>query len=209
VPVHVVHRGIDRNDVFFDDRDRVAFLRALADGLERYAVRLHAYVLMDNHIHLLLTPDRPQAVSSLMCYLGGRYVPQLNRRAGRTGNLWAGRHFSAPIQEDRYLIACMRYIEMNPVRASIVRHAGAYRWSSFRANAFGMPDRIVDPHAVYLALGPDRDACRRAYESRFTACAVASPSIAQEASELRAQLRRRGRARSSGAASSGGQDPTP
>ena len=190
VPAHVVHRGVNRGPVFFDQLDRLRYLEELRMLSSRHGVAVHAYVLMDNHVHLLLTPEVDGAVSPLIRDLCRRYVPVANRRAGRQGTLWDGRHHSAMVTSDRYVLACYRYIELNPVRAHMVRHPGAFRWSSHRANAFGCGDPVLTPHPAYEALG--RDACRRrrAYEATFRGDHAERAHLL-EATRLRCALRRR------------------
>jgi putative transposase len=119
----------------------------------RTGCRIHAYALMTNHVHLLVSADRPEAPGALMKALGQRYVQYVNRVYRRSGTLWEGRFRSCPIQEEIYLLACQRYIELNPVRAGMVNHPGEYRWSSYRANGQGEHDVLVRPHSLYEALG--------------------------------------------------------
>lgn len=127
--------------------------------------KLHAYVLMTNHVHLLLTPAAPEAVAQLMISLGRRYVQYVNRTYQRTGTLWDGRYKSCLIQADRHLLACQRYIELNPVRAGMVDDPAHYRWTSYRHHAFGQPNARLSPTDQYLALGRDPPARQRAYRS--------------------------------------------
>jgi putative transposase len=191
IPVHVVHRGVNRGQVFFTDDDRGRYLGELGVCLERHEIALHAYVLMDNHVHLLMTPDRDGAISALVRDVCRRYVPITNKHAGRCGTLWDGRHYSAEIHSDRYLLACYRYVELNPVRAGLVRHAAAYRWSSHRANAFDCPDSVVTPHQTYEALGRCDAARRAAYEALFHAEAATPETLVSQAARLRNALKRR------------------
>ena len=188
IPFHLVHRGVDRQRVFFSDIDRARYLAELLVCSRRHNVDVHAYVLMDNHVHLLATAREDGGTSRMMRDLGRRYVPTLNARRKRSGTLWSGRHYSAAVERDRQLLACYRYIELNPVRARMVRHAGAFRWSSHRANALGTHDDLSSPHATYLSLGPNLAACRDAYACLFDAVAMAQDPIEREASELRAAL---------------------
>ncbi|HRQ59412.1 MAG TPA: transposase [Azoarcus taiwanensis] len=153
--MHIVQRGNNRQPCFFADEDRRCYLDWLEDYALREGCRIHAYVLMTNHVHILLSPDRPDSVGAMMKALGQRYVQHVNRAYQRSGTLWEGRYRSCLVQDDRYLLNCMRYIELNPVRAGMVDHPGAYRWSSYHTNAQGGHDRRVSPHAQYLALGAD------------------------------------------------------
>jgi putative transposase len=126
---------------------------------------IHAYVLMTNHVHLLLTPEQPDSVSVMMKNLGQRYVQRFNRKQGRTGTLWEGRFRSSVIDSEGYLFQCHRYIETNPVRAEMVRRPREYEWSSHRVNAEGKLSRLITPHPLYLSLGstgPERLASYRA-----------------------------------------------
>ena len=126
IPAHVVQRGNNRQAIFFDDADHRAYLSWLHEGLKRYGCELHAYVLMTNHVHFLLTPDTRDGISRLIQYVGRHYVPYINHSYGRTGTLWEGRYKASLVQEEHYLLMCMRYIEMNPVRAQMVRSPAQY-----------------------------------------------------------------------------------
>lgn len=165
VPQHVVQRGNNRLPCFLDDGDRSRYLECLAQALTRFDCRLHAYVLMSNHAHLLLTPDATGAVSRLMHTFSRNYVGLFNGRHGRTGTLWEGRFKSCLVDSGWYFLACSRYIELNPVRAWMVAEPGDHAWSSYRANAAGRPDRLLTPHPGYLALGADPPSRAAAYRS--------------------------------------------
>jgi putative transposase len=160
VPLHIIQRGNNRQDCFRADDDYRQYLEWLAEYAKASGCRVHAYVLMSNHCHLLVSGRQPEGPAALMKALGQRYVQYFNRRYGRTGSLWEGRFRSCPVQQESYFMACQRYIELNPVRAGIVKRPGDYRWSSYRANAEGVaeegPDAsIVTPHALYRSLGVD------------------------------------------------------
>jgi len=167
VPLHLVQRGVDRQRCFFDDADRRAYLDDLAEIAAEVGCAIHAYVLMTNHIHLLLTPRDETAPARLMNRLGRRYVRRINDRHGRTGTLWEGRFRSCLTGDEGYVLACYRYIELNPVRACLTPEPAAYLWSSHRTNAGGAPSRFVSPHEAYLALGVDRVARLVAYRMLF------------------------------------------
>lgn len=152
LPQHITQRGHCRQACFLDDIDRRRYLADLEEALHRHDVELHAWVLMSNHTHLLVTPRAERAISRMTQTLGCRYVRWFNDRHERSGTLWEGRHHASLVDSEGYLLTCMRYIELNPVRAGMVRHPGEYRWSSFAANALGGPDPLVTPHPVYLAL---------------------------------------------------------
>ena len=167
VPVHIVQRGHSRNPVFFEDADYSAYLGWLKSGAERYHCAIHAYVLMTNHIHILATPRDAESITRMMQYVGRHYVPYINHTYGTTGSLWEGRYKAGLIQDEHYLLTCMRYIELNPVRADMVRSLAHYRWSSYRANAQGKPDELITQHAIYLSLGESPDTRCDAYKKLF------------------------------------------
>jgi putative transposase len=151
-PLHIVQRGINREPCFFADEDYQCYLHWLEEAARDCRCGIHAYVLMTNHVHLLLTPTTPGAPVRLMQSLGRRYVHYVNRHYRRTGSLWEGRYKSSVVQAESYLLACMRYIELNPVRAAMVADPGGYRWSSYRTNGLTLPDARLTPHPIYLAL---------------------------------------------------------
>lgn len=167
VPVHVIQRGNNRQACFFADEDYRFYLEWLAEYARKTACRIHAYVLMTNHVHLLVSADDTVGIGALMKALGQRYVQYVNRAYRRSGTLWEGRFRSCLAQEEGYLLACHRYIELNPVRARMVEHPADYRWSSYRANAQGEATDLVVPHAIYQALGSDEAARRAAYRELF------------------------------------------
>jgi putative transposase len=164
-PVHVVQRGHNRDPVFRDDRDRCLYRQLLVDGCDRLGCAVHAYVLMTNHVHLLVTPTRAQALSELIQWIGRHYVTAFNRRHRRSGTLWEGRFRSSLVDSPRYFLACSRYIDQNPVRAGMVDAPEAYRWSSHARLGFGVPDALVTEHAEYTALGPTAAAREAAYRT--------------------------------------------
>jgi putative transposase len=167
VATHIVQRGNNRAACFFSDADRLVYLAQLGDLSRRHDCDVHAYCLMGNHVHLLVTPLRTDSCAQLMKNLGQRYVQYVNRTYGRTGGLWEGRFRSCLAQSERYVLACYRYIELNPVRAAIVDHPAKYRWSSYRANAEGRSDPILKPHPEFLALAHDETSRRRMYRGMF------------------------------------------
>lgn len=169
VPVHVVQRGHSREPVFLEDGDYQAYLGWLKEAAQRYGCAVHAYVLMTNHIHLLVTPERKDSVTLMMQYVGRRYVPYINVTYGTSGTLWEGRYKASLVQDEHYLLTCMRYIELNPVRAGMVRSPGHYRWSSYRTNAAGHAQTWVTPHAEYRALGRTATSRQEAYRALFKA----------------------------------------
>ena len=163
VPVHLVHRGVNRAATFLDERDFARYREHIGEAFAETGIALHAYVLMGNHVHLLLTAPAPGALSAAMCRLGRRYVPWFNRRHGRTGTLWEGRFKSCLVDSERYFLTVHRYIELNPVRAGIAARPENHPWSSVHASLGRADDALVTPHAVYLALGADRASRIRAY----------------------------------------------
>ena len=167
MPYHVIQRGNNRNDCFIAETDYQIYLEYLQDACRRYRVALHAYVLMTNHVHLLMTPDESCGISRVMQSLGRRYVQHFNTRYRRTGTLWESRHKSSLVDADRYFLTCMRYIELNPIRAQMVQHPRDYRWSSYRVNADTEIDTFITHHSVYLALGNDRIQRQNAYRHLF------------------------------------------
>ncbi len=166
---HIIQRGNNRSACFYADEDYRKYLDILRDQAKAHGCAVHAYVLMTNHVHLLVTPDRADSASLMMKHLGQRYVQYVNRVYRRTGTLWEGRFRSCLAQHDGYVLACYRYIELNPIRAAMVEHPADYPWSSFCANAQGKPDALVTPHADYIALDCEPPARRRAYRQLFRA----------------------------------------
>lgn len=167
VPLHLIQRGNNRQACFFTEEDYRLYLECLAEGALRFGVWVHAYVLMTNHVHLLVSAGRADAPGMLMKAVGQRYVRHVNRTYSRTGTLWEGRFRSCLVQEDSYLLACQRYIELNPVRAGIVLHPAHYSWSSYRANAQGEDNAFIHPHPLYQALGAGVTERLAAYRELF------------------------------------------
>lgn len=163
IPQHVVQRGNDRQPCFFEEADYQRYLQELNELALRKGCAVHAYVLMTNHVHLLMTPSGAGQVASLMQALGRRYVRYVNDCHHRTGTLWEGRYKACPVDRRSYLLHCYRYIELNPVRARMVEDPDAYRWSSYGANARGRHDPLVKPHPIFLALGRDAETRQNAY----------------------------------------------
>jgi putative transposase len=169
MPVHIVQRGHSREPVFFEDNDYLAYLRWLKEGAERYKVDIHAYALMTNHIHILATTGDTDGITRMMQYVGRHYVPYINHTYGSSGSIWEGRYKASLIHDEEYLLACMRYIELNPVRADMVRSPAHYRWSSYRCNGQGKEDALITPHALYMALGKTLPTRLAAYKALFKA----------------------------------------
>jgi putative transposase len=156
VPVHIVQRGHSRSPVFFETQDYVTYAHWVREGSEKYNIAVHAFVLMKNHIHLLITPPKAQNVSLFMQFVGRRYVPYMNHKYGKSGSIWEGRYKASLVQEETYFLIVMRYIELNPVRANIVDLPGHYQWSSFFHNAGEQRISFIKPHPIYSALGRDK-----------------------------------------------------
>lgn len=167
IPLHIIQRGNNRSACFYSDEDYIFYIETLAVLAELYGCKVHALCLMTNYVHLLLTPTCCAGAGLLMKGLGQRYVQYVNRTCQRTGTLWEGRFRSCLVQQDNYVLACYRYIEMNPVRAGMVIHPGDYRWTSYRANAQGELSGFISPHAVYSELGSGSAQRAEAYRSIF------------------------------------------
>ena len=167
VAVHVIQRGNNRGRCFFRESDYSAYLRYLGLFARRCGCSIHAYCLMTNHVHLLVTPHTAEACGLLMKNLGQHYVQYVNRSQGRTGTLWEGRFRSCVAASERYVLACYRYIELNPVRAGIVANPGDYPWSSHRANARDEADGLLVPHPAYSGLSDGATARRQQYAGLF------------------------------------------
>jgi len=167
MPQHIVQRGNNRQACFFTDSDYRRYLAFLGTACRRHHCALHAFVLMTNHVHLLLTPESGDGASLVLRDVGRDYVRSFNKIHQRTGTLWEGRFKSSLVDADEYCLACYRYIELNPVRAGIVRHPAEYTWSSYRANAENESSGLVIAHPVWHSLGATNKARRRAYQELF------------------------------------------
>lgn len=168
-PQHVIQRGNNREPVFAHEDDYLFYLDCLKDAAKAQGLAIHAYVLMTNHVHLLATPDADTSLPKTLQSVGRRYVQYFNYSHKRTGTLWEGRYKATLIDSEAYLLTCMRYIELNPVRAGMVGHPGDYPWSSYRANAQGSDDRLVLPHSLYRHLGRTLVERQAAYRQLFRA----------------------------------------
>jgi putative transposase len=164
---HVVQRGHNREACFYVEEDYRFYLHWLEEAAKKYGCDIHAYVLMTNHVHLLVTPHTPSSLARLMQSLGRRYAQYVNRFYARSGSVWEGRYRASLIQAEEYLLTCYRYIEMNPVRANMVRDAGEYRWSSHRRNGFGEDNPILVDHPLYVGLGSTPGQRVAAYRTLF------------------------------------------
>jgi putative transposase len=160
--LHVVHRGHDRRDCFFQESDYRAYLNDLETFAGRFGCSIHPYCLMTNHVHLLMTPHTADACALCMKNTAQCHVQRINKRLRRTGTLWEGRFYSCPVPSERYALTCYRYVERNPVEARMVEHPRQYRWSSYQTNAEGLPAFIV-PHPAYEALATETSLRAKAY----------------------------------------------
>ena len=181
VPVHVIQRGNNRSACFVTEEDRSFYLFHLGRGLSRFGCELHAYCLMTNHVHLLLTPATAESCALLMKHQGQLHSQYFNRLYSRTGSLWEGRFRSCLVQSEIYLLRCYCYVELNPVRARMVDRPGDYPWSSYAANSTGRPDGTITPHPEFLRLGRSAEERALAYGSL-----VDSAGDAAQVEEIRA-----------------------
>ena len=167
-PQHIIQRGNNRDIIFVDEDDYRFYLENLQSTCQKFHCTIHAYVLMTNHVHLLLTPETKEGPGKVMQSVGRRYVQYFNYRYQRTGTLWEGRYKSALLDSEQYLLTCYRYIEMNPVRAGMVKDPAEYVWSSYLVNAHGKQDRLIDPHELYLRLANSVGERQAAYRALFS-----------------------------------------
>jgi len=167
VPQHIIQRGHNREPCFYALDDYWRYRSDLQEAANANQVAIHAYVLMTNHVHLFATPGNEHSITHMMQDLGRKYVRYINHAYRRTGSLWEGRFKASLVYSEAYLLTCMRYIEMYPVRASMVTHPGEYRWSSYAATAQGQDDKLNTPHPLYLRLGTDVNQRLHAYRELF------------------------------------------
>ena len=167
IPQHVIQRGNNREPCFYAEQDYCRYLDILKEAAVRNNCAVHAYVLMTNHVHLLVTPFKEHGVSHMMQDLGRKYVRYINHEYRRSGTLWEGRFKSSLVDSDHYLLSCMRYIELNPVRASMVMHPSEYKWSSYACNAMGHSNAIIQAHILYQQLAKTVEKRTFAYREIF------------------------------------------
>jgi putative transposase len=163
-PHHIIQRGNNRQAIFASTADYEVLLEMLHEHSRKERVAVHAYVLMSNHFHLLATPETAEGIPQTMQAVGRRYVRYFNQRQSRTGTLWEGRYRSTLIQAERYLLACMAYMDLNPVRAGMVADPAAYPWSSHASYIGRRSDRLVTPHPLYWEMGNTPFAREAAYQ---------------------------------------------
>jgi putative transposase len=168
-PQHVIIRGNNREPIFYSDEDYRFYLDKLQDACIKHQCEIHAYVLMTNHVHLLITPHTEDGISKTMQMLGRYYVQYFNFTHKRTGTLWKGRYKASLVDSEAFALTCYRYIELNPVRANMVQHPAEYPWSSYRCNALDQPNNLITPHYLYVALGSDAEQRQTAYQALFDA----------------------------------------
>jgi putative transposase len=167
IPWHIIQRGNNRSACFYAEEDYQYYLHHLKEQAEKFGCCIHAYVLMTNHVHLLLTPEKEDSAALLMKNLGQKYVQYINRKYRRSGTLWEGRFKSCLTQTEDYVLACYRYIELNPVRAGMVNHPREYKWSSYKFNAENIKNEMIKPHEQYLRLDHRADERQIAYRNLF------------------------------------------
>jgi putative transposase len=167
IPQHVIQRGNNRQPCFFSEQDFKVYLSKLEEYAKKHQVFVHAFVLMTNHVHLLMTPTESNGISKVMQSLGRYYVRYFNHTYQRTGTLWEGRYKSSLVDSDNYFLTVSRYIELNPVRAAMVQHPAEYPWSSYQSNALGKRIKLLTPHTCYLQLGCTLTMQQQRYQSLF------------------------------------------
>lgn len=177
-PQHVIVRGNNRAEIFCADADYQFYLEKLRLACDQHHCKIHAYVLMTNHVHLLITPQAEDGIAKVMQMLGRYYVQYFNYSYKRSGTLWEGRYKAALIDSEAYLLTCMRYIELNPVRAEMVAHPADYPWTSYHRNALGQADLLVMPHIEYSRLGAS-DASRQAVYRQLFKHRIAENNLAE------------------------------
>jgi len=166
-PLHIMHRGNNKQHIFNTDDDRVKIKEDIAHGLKKSGCSLHAYVIMSNHLHLLVTPESKEQLAIFMQAMANRYVRYYNALHKRTGTIWEGRYKSCLVDSDSYLFSLYKYIEMNPVSAKMVGDVSEYPWSSYPYNALEEPDGLITPHGLYMDLGMTAELRCRRYEAMF------------------------------------------
>lgn len=164
---HIIQRGNNRQACFFCEQDYLFYLQWLEEYSKEYGCSVHAYILMTNHVHLLITPNSSNAIGQLMKRLGQRYVQYINRTYKRSGTLWEGRFKSCITQDEFYVLSCYRYIELNPVRAQMVKLPQDYKWSSYHTNGLGNPSVLISPHPSYLSLASNVSERLLSYQQLF------------------------------------------
>jgi len=166
-PLHIMHRGNNRQDIFESEEDMTRIKEDIAHALSKSDCRLHAYVIMSNHLHLLITPANKAQLSKFMQTMANRYVRFFNATRKRTGTIWEGRFKSCLVDSENYLFALYRYIEMNPVKANMVKNLADYPWSSYQHNALGEKNSLITDHLLYQGLGENTELRAENYQKIF------------------------------------------
>ena len=169
-PQHIIVRGNNREAIFYAEEDYTFYLERLMEACRKHGCECHAYVLMTNHVHLLLTPQFENSISKAIQMIGRYYVQYFNHKYHRTGTLWEGRYKASLIDSERYLLTCYRYIELNPVRANMVTHPSEYPWSSYLSNASGVENLLITHHSEYITLANTDEKRQLAYRDLFKLC---------------------------------------
>ncbi len=167
IPQHIVQRGNNRQDCFFEEQDYIVYLDKLKEYSIKNNVAVHSYVLMTNHVHLLVTPTQGDGVSKMMQSLGRCYVRYINQTYERTGSIWEGRFKSSLVDSENYLLRVSCYIEMNPARANMVAELSDYPWSSYQHNALGKDIKLITPHECYQSLAKTDKTRQKRYRALF------------------------------------------
>ena len=175
-PQHIIQRGNNRELIFVHDDDYRFYIECLLSAIQKNKLSIHSYVLMSNHVHILASPDVETSISKTLQSVGRRYVQYFNYTYKRTGTLWEGRYKATVIDSDQYLLTCMRYIELNPVRANMVKHPSDYPWSSYSVNAEGKANKLVKPHEVYRQISVNAEERQSSYRRLFQ-CAIGKADI--------------------------------
>ena len=166
-PLHIMHRGNNRQDIFKSEDDLIRITEDIKHSLSKAGCYLHAYVIMTNHLHLLITPENKEQLAKFMQSLANRYVRYYNANHQRTGTIWEGRFKSCLVDSEQYLFTLYKYIEMNPIKANMVEDIANYRWSSYRHNALGETDELITEHDLYKELGVTTEQRYKQYKYIF------------------------------------------
>ena len=176
-PLHIMHRGNNRQDIFESEEDMTRIREDIAYGLEKSGCRLHAYVLMTNHLHLLITPESKEQLAIFMQAMANKYVRYFNAKHHRTGTIWEGRYKSCLVDSEQYLFTLYKYIEMNPIKANMVASLADYPWSSYAHHALGREDALISEHDLYQALGEDSAARCATYRLLFDGLDITKQNV--------------------------------
>ena len=166
-PLHIMHRGNNRQDIFESEEDMIRIKEDIDYALEKSGCQLHAYVVMTNHLHLLITPESKEQLAVFMQAMASKYVRYFNAKHQRTGTIWEGRYKSCLVDSEQYLFTLYKYIEMNPIKANMVETSTDYPWSSYAHNALGQTDALISEHSLYLELGRDIETRCESYKALF------------------------------------------